>query len=472
MREKIFLLNPPMLSKGTVFNRPIRFPTFTYATYTLHPPLFLAYATSYLRSLGFSVDLIDAVAGGFNLEEVLKKIRQRVPDYAVIETSTPSFHNDIEVAEKIKEIKGTKIIFVGTHVSVLPEEALRYDWVDAVVLGEYEFSLAEYLQSQNPNTKGIGVRTFDGEIRINPRREFIEDLDILPYPARDLLNNYRYFDPILKNPFTFILAGRGCPYQCVFCNWPQVLTGRRYRKRNYQGVVDELSYLLDNFNFQSLLFNDDTLTIDKQHLQQICEEILKRNLRCAWAAYARADFDDYSLLRLMRQAGCFLLKIGVESGDETVLEKSKKNYSLERVRRAISLMKGLGFHIHATFVFGLPGETKETIKKTIRLAKELKPTTVQFSMAIPYPGTEFYEFLKQGSFLRTRNWQDYMPLKKIFDYPDLTAEEMRGALKRAYRSYYLRPRMLGFAFRQILHQPREFMHNLKQFLLLLFRRNL
>lgn len=471
MTKKICLLNPPIFNSQRVFNRPIRFPTFSYATYTIHPPLFLSYVCSYLREKNFEVDLIDAIAGRNSLDEVLEEIKEKNFDTLVIETSTPSFYNDLEIAKRIKEKRVEKIIFVGTHVSALPEEALKYPWVDAVVRGEYEISLYEYLKTNDPETKGIGLRTPEGKIKINSHREPLEDLDTLPYPARDLLNKYRYFDPILKNPFTFILSGRGCPYQCIFCNWPQVLTGRKYRKRNPQKVVEELSYIQNNFNFRSILFNDDTLTVDKNHVNEICKEIIKRNLKITWACYARADFDEEDTLRLMRKAGCFLLKVGVESGNEEILKKAKKPYSLEKVRSAFYLMRSLGFHIHATFVFGLPGENKETIKKTIRLAKELKPSTVQFSMAIPYPGTEFFDFLKKNSFLYTENWQDYMPLRRIFDYPNLSSQELKKAVKYAYRSYYFRPQLLGFAFRRFINHPKNFIYNLVQFLKLLFTNN-
>ncbi|MCM8784514.1 MAG: radical SAM protein [Candidatus Omnitrophica bacterium] len=471
MRKKILFLNPPLLSSQGLFNRPIRFPTFSYATYTIHPPLFLAYACSYLRSQGFSVDLIDAIAGGNSLKEVLEIAKNKGFESVVIETSTPSFYNDLEVAKRIKETGVKKIIFVGTHVSCLPEEALKYPWVDAVIRGEYEISLYEYLKTDNPDTKGIGLRTTEGKIKINPSRDAIEDLDILPYPARDLLRKYKYFDPILRNPFTFVLAGRGCPYRCIFCNWPQVLTGRKYRKRNPQKVGEELEYIKNNFYFKSILFNDDTLTVDRNNVYNICREIIKRNLKLNWACYARADFDDEDTLRLMRKAGCFLLKVGVESGDEEILKKAKKPYSLKKVKRTFSLMRSLGFHIHATFVFGLPGENQETIKKTIHLAKELKPSTVQFSMAIPYPGTEFFNFLKKNSFLHTENWQDYMPLRRIFDYPDLSSEDLRKAVKCAYQSYYFRPQLLCFALKRLICYPKDFVYNLKQFFKLLFTNN-
>ena len=466
MKEIVFL-NPPIMERKEIFNRPIRFPTFSYATYTIHPPLFLAYAASYLRNQGFSINLLDAIAGNYTIEQTLEATKDA--EFIVIETSTPSFYNDLEVAKSIKESGDKKIIFVGSHVSALPEEALSHPWIDAVVMGEYEISLSDYLKNLNPDTPGIGIRMPNGEIKINPKREFIEDLDILPYPARDLLKRYRYYDPILKNPFTFVLAGRGCPYQCIFCNWPQVLTGRRYRKRDPQKVVEELNYIKNNFNFKSILFNDDTLTVDRNHVQEICREIIKRDLKINWACYARADFDDYDTLSLMRKAGCFLLKVGVESGDEEILRRAKKNYSLKKVKRAFFLMRSLGFHIHATFVFGLPGENRETIKKTIHLAKELRPTTVQFSMAIPYPGTEFYKFLKEKSLLSTNNWQDYMPLKRIFDYPNLSSQEMKKAVKYAYGSYYLRPCLWGFALRRLFTQTRQFIYSLRQFILLLKR---
>lgn len=465
---KVLFANLPTFENTGSFNRPIRFPTFNYATPVLHPPLLLAYAAAYVRSKNHTIRLIDAQADGLDVNHFIEEVKSFVPDYIVCETSTPSFSNDIEVVQLTKRLlSGTKAIFVGSHVSALPNDCLKAEGLDAVVLGEYEVSLLEYIENGPENTNGIAYRK-NGGIVVNKSRDYIKDLDSLPMPARDLLPNYKYFDPILKNPFTFLLGGRGCPYQCVFCNWPQTISGRHYRVRSAKNIVDEIEFLLNNYYFKSLLFNDDTFTANKRHAVAVCDEILRRGLQFDWACYARADTDDRELLEKLKAAGCYLLKVGVESSNQAILDGVKKGYKVENVRKGIKLMMDMGFHVHATFVIGLPGETKETIQETVNFAIELNPTTVQFSSAIPYPGTEFYKLLDRNGDIIAKNWEEFMPMKPIFKYSNLSPNELMDSVKQAYRRYYLRPKYIKIALTEMLTQPRVLLGNARKLLQLVW----
>jgi anaerobic magnesium-protoporphyrin IX monomethyl ester cyclase len=466
---KILFANPPTFENAGSFFRPVRFPTYNYATPVMHPPLYLAYAASYIRSFGHDILFIDAPVHAISVESFIAQTIEFCPDFLVFETSTPSFSNDCRVVELIKKsLNHIKIVFLGTHVTARTEECLARDCIDAVVMGEYEISLAAYITHGPVNTAGIAYRSEDGSIVVNEKRPFCVEIDALPYPARDLLPNYKYFDPILKNPFTFVISGRGCPYPCTFCNWPQHLTGRIVRKRDPKEIVDEIEHIQNEYHFKSILFNDDTFTADKAHARAIADEIIRRDMRIKWGCYARADFDDRTVLMALRKAGCFLLKIGVETADEAIQKNVKKNYDLERVRRAVKTMLSLGFHVHATFAFGLPGETLATINKTIHYAKTLNATTVQFSIAVPYPGTEFYNYLKRHGYLVSENWDDYMPLKPIYEYPHLSYETMQRMLKKAYQRHYLRPKYFFVGLGQLLTQPNVFFGNLKKLLTLIF----
>ena len=468
---KILFANPPTFEHKDSFFRPVRFPTYNYATPVMHPPLYLAYAAAFIRQQGHTVTLIDAPANGISVNDFVNTVHEWSPDVIVFETSTPSFSNDCRVAAAIKETihsSNLRILFLGTHVTALPREALTAHAIDAIVLGEYELSLADYINKGPHNTPGIGYRDENGSIIINTPRPFYNQLDALPLPARDLLPNYRYFDPILKNPFTFIIGGRGCPYPCTFCNWPAHLTGRTVRKRSPKHIVDELEYIQSSFNFKSVLFNDDTFTADTQHAMAVATEIRKRKLTIPWGCYARADCDDDVLLSQLRQSGCFLLKIGVETADETILKNVKKQYDLNRVRCAVKKMLKHAFHVHATFAFGLPGETHDTIKKTISFARSLNPTTVQFSIAVPYPGTEFFTYLEKNKFLLTKDWDNFMPLKPIYEYPDLGFNEMHDALRIAYRKHYFRFKYFIMGLKQLFTQPKIFFGNSKKLIALIF----
>lgn len=466
---KILFANPPTFEKEGSFFRPVRFPTYNYATPVMHPPLYLAYAASHLRGLGHEILLIDAPVNALSVDAFIAQAIDFSPDFLVFETSTPSFTNDCLVAEKIKAaLPAVTTVFLGTHVTARTEECLARAAVDAVVMGEYEISLAELIKRGAEGTPGIAYRSQDGSIIINEKRPFYGSIDELPAPARDLLPNYKYFDPILKNPFTFVVTGRGCPYPCTFCNWPQHLTGRVLRKRDPKKIVDEIEQIQRDFYFKSILFNDDTFTADKEHAREVAREMIERDIRIPWACYARADFDDLGVLNTLRKAGCFLLKVGVETADEEIQKNVKKDYDLARVKRAVKQMRSLGFHVHATFAFGLPGETLDTINKTIHFAKTLRASTVQFSIAVPYPGTEFYRYLERKGYLLSHNWDDYMPLKPIYEYPHLSYETMQRMLKTAYRRHYLSPRYLLLGLHQLITQPRVFCGNVKKLLTLIF----
>lgn len=456
---KILFANPPTYKGRGNFNRPVRFPGYSYATPVLHPPLLLLYAATYLRSKGHEVDLIDAQVDSLTVESFLSRVEGSSPDYVIIETSTPSFRNDVSVAKAIKDKVNCRTVFVGPHISALPMDSMMETCLDAVIVGEYELSLAEYIESDGDGTQGICYRNKNGKSVLNPPREYMQDLDQLPFPARDLIPNYKYFDPILKNPFTFVLGGRGCPYRCTFCNWPQVMTGRRYRHRTPKNIIDELELIQKEYSFKSFLFNDDTFTADKKHAITVCDEMVQRGIKLPWACYARADETNRDMLVKLREAGCFLLKVGVESGDQNILDNANKKYRISEVVRGIGLMKALGFHVHATFVFGLLGETLETINRTIEFALRLCPTTVQFSTAVPFPGTELHQYLKEQGYLLTENWEEYMPMQPIFEYPALSWKKMESAVKKAYRKYYLRPAYIKTGFKQLFTEPRTVVSN-------------
>ena len=460
---KVLFANPPTYMMSGRFNRPIRFPTYNYATPVLHPPLLLAYAAAYIRSRGHEVDLIDSQVTSQSVPVFIEDLKKRAPDFVIFETSTPSLSNDIQISREIKNMIQCTIIFVGPHVSALPMETLKQsDSVDAVVIGEYEISLADYIENGGENTEGICYRNDSGEIILNSPRSYNVNLDELPVPARDLLSNYSYFDPILKNPFTFVLGGRGCPHQCTYCNWPQVMTGRKYRYRSAKNIVDEIAELQTKYHFKSFLFNDDTFTASKRHVIDVCDEMIKRGITIPWACYSRADLDDLEVLQKLHQAGCFMLKVGIESGDPKILKNIKKNYDLFKVEKSIALMKKTGFHVHGTFVFGFPGETKDSIEKTIAYAIRVSPTTVQFSSAIPYPGCELFNELKMKGFLLTENWDEYMPMHAIFEYPDLSSEEMKNAVEMAYKKYYFRLGYLPTGVKQFFSNPRVVTSNIKR----------
>lgn len=259
------------------------------------------------------------------------------------------------------------------------------------------------------DVSGLAYR--DNErIRVNDLRSGIDNLDNLPWPEREDVPIYSYNDGFagLPVPNAQIWTSRGCPFQCIFCLWPQTIyKEHRHRKRNPVDIADEMNWLIKNFNFKSIYFDDDVFNIDRNHVLSICKEIKKRKINIPWAAMARADLMDEGLLDSMADAGLFALKYGIESANQAILNYCKKNMNLEKISYIITLTKKVGIKVHLTFYLGLPGETLQTIQETIDFIKKVKPHSLQFSLATPFPGTEYFNYLEQNGSLLSKYWSDY-----------------------------------------------------------------
>jgi len=451
----IVFLNPPFFG---AFNREVRFQSVSPQK-ALHPPILLGYAAAIAKKDNHQVDLIDAPAEELNSEQTIERIAGQAPDIIVMLTSTGSVNSDAVLGRKLREVTNALIVAVGVHASSVPEDTLRRGF-DAVARGEYEYTIRDLLNGVKlENCQGISYKNRDGSIANNTQRPLIENLDEMPYPAREFLPNNKYHSALYKNPFTFMLAGRGCPNLCTFCAIPQVMNGRRYRVRSPENVVAEMEHIRDVYKLKSILFNDDTLNAIKPHLLELTDMIVKRKVNIPWAAYSRVDTVDEEIADAMADAGCYLVKVGFESGVDEILQKMKKgrNATTGRARQAVKQFHDAGIQIHGTFVFGMPGETKETIQKTIDFAKSCDIDFVQFSVAQPYPGTEFYDYVKENGFLKNEGWDDYLNMEgciqPIFEYPGLSREQMTSALRDAYRQYYLRPSYFRKALKQRLTNP-------------------
>lgn len=379
-------------------------------------PFFLAYATSLLKSKGKEVKLIDAIAQGDDEQTFIQKILSYNPGLVVVETSTPSFRNDIKIMQNIhQELPDCQMALCGAHASVFPEQILRrYDFINYILIGEYEYTLLD-LVSHLENNSGLesvsGLFYRNGlEIIMNNLRATIEDLDSLPWPEREDVPIYKYNDAFagLPQPNVQMWASRGCPFQCIFCLWPQTMyREHKYRKRNPVAVVDEMEDLIKRFDFKAVYFDDDVFNIDKNYVLDICKEIIKRKINVPWAAMARSDLMDEELLECMSDAGLYAVKYGVESANHNILNLCEKDTDMEKTYNIIGLTKRLGIKVHLTFCLGLPGETEETIQDTVKFIQGVRPDSLQFSFATPFPGTEYFRYVKEKGLLLSEDWSDY-----------------------------------------------------------------
>jgi len=458
------MLNPPFFPR---YSRSQRSPAVTKSG-TLYYPVWLAYATGVLEKKGFSVKLIDAPAQGLNPQTVIELAREYNPGLIVIGTSTPSIYNDVEIGAKLKAVLPESFItLVGTHVSALPEESLALNKnIDAVARAEYDYTiaeLAEVLGNKGDLTKVLGISFRQGEqIAHNPDRAKISNLDEIPFVSsvyKQHLNINNYFFAASDYPMVQIFTARGCPFQCFFCVYPQTIHGNLYRTRSAENVVDEFAYIKENLpEVREVVIEDDTFSVDKKRVKKICELLIERKINLKWNANVRADID-LATMQLMKKAGCRLIIIGFESADQTILDNIQKGAQVERMDQFFRDTKKAGLLLHAAFMAGNPGETKQTLAKTFALAKRFMPDTVQFFPLMAYPGTKAYQWAKENNLLKSQCFSDWVTKEGlhncVLNLPNLSSQELVEWCDISRKKYYLSFRYLCYKAMQMILHPQE-----------------
>lgn len=483
--EKILLINSPyhcLFSKGTFI-----------------PPLGLCYIAAVLKESGFGVKVYDPnlypgmfvniiqpyrfmtryMENLFNPKyHVWKKIREVIkkssPDVVGISMTTPSYPSGVNVARIVKEIsEDITVVAGGPHPTALFEEVAREPCINYVIRGEGEYALLELVNSLNHNgdlKKILGLSyKKKGKIIHNRDRPFIKHLDSLPFPAKDLLIN-RWSPRNMGG----IMASRGCPYSCKFCFSTLVMWKKTYRTRSPKNVVDEIEYTIKKYGTGKIYFLDDLFTLNKRWVVKICRLIRERKLRVPWTCLTRADLISNILLKEMKLAGCESIGIGMESGNQEILNRMGKELDLKRLEEAANMIKANGIKLHCFVYLGYPGETKETIYDTKRLIDKLNPETIGVAIATPYPGIKLTETIKKMGVLFHDNWSEYtrfLPILKLSSIDSV-------ALKRCYlelinlrnekEKKLFRQKLFNFSYiakklREKFKSPRFFIEYLKEF---------
>jgi hopanoid biosynthesis associated radical SAM protein HpnJ len=391
--------------------------------------------------------LLDAPADGLTVDE--SRAVARGYDLVVMHTSTPSFPSDIRFAELLKQDNpNVKIGLVGAKAMVDPNGCLNASRaVDFVCREEFDYTCKEVAEGGAlEGITGLSYRAADGQIVHNGSRAMIENMDELPFVApvyRRDLKIENYFIGYLMHPYVSFYTGRGCRSKCTFCLWPQTVGGHRYRVRSAENVIAEVKWIKENMpEVKEVMFDDDTFT-DSANLARV--EAIARGmgmLGMTWSCNAKANVP-YDTLKVMKDNGLRLLLVGYESGDDQILHNVKKGLRTDIARRFNHDCRKLGVLIHGTFILGLPGETKETIEKTISFAKEINPHTIQVSLAAPYPGTTLYKQAVENGWLHESDAANLVNDKGVqlaaLSYPHLTKEEIFHSMEIFYRRFYLRP---------------------------------
>jgi hopanoid biosynthesis associated radical SAM protein HpnJ len=400
--------------------------------------------------------LVDAPADELNVEQTLAIAENY--ELVIMHTSTPSFPADVKFAELLKMRKPEIVIgMVGAKVAVDAEESLlASDAIDFVAREEFDYTCKEIAEGLPfHQVLGISYRQPDGKIKHNAARPMIEDMDALPFVApiykRDL-NIKNYFIGYLNYPYVSIYTGRGCRSKCTFCLWPQTVGGHRYRTRSPESVIAEVKWIKENMpEVKEIMFDDDTFTDFKPRVEEIARGLGK--LGVTWSCNAKANVP-YSTLKIMKENGLRLLLVGYESGDDQILLNIKKGLRTDIARRFSEDCRKLGIMVHGTFILGLPGETRETIAKTIAFAKEINPHTIQVSLAAPYPGTRLYQQAVENNWIAPNKTINLVNEKGVqlaaISYPHLSSEEIYHGVEVFYKSFYFRPRKIWEIVREML----------------------
>jgi len=448
---RILLINPPREHELLGNN-----PAIIDEERGYNPPLGLLYVAGYLlRHRHHDVEVLDAQVDALTYPALREQIALRRPDVVGITAMTFTLIDVIETARLVKAINpSTVVVLGGPHVHLFPDETLALPEADYLVLGEGEAAFAELLDRLGDaqglaQVAGIAFRA-NGAIVKTAARPLQDDLDALPFPARELTPYAKYSSVIARRaPITTMFTSRGCPYQCIFCDRPHL--GKRFRARSAANVVDEMEQCVA-LGIREFLVYDDTFTIQRQRVLDVCDEIIRRKLDIGWDVRARVNTVDEEMLRRMRQAHCERVHYGVEAGTDRVLKVLQKGITLEQAEQAFRWSKQAGISTLAYFMVGAPTETREDVLQTIEFAKKLAPDFVHITIVTPFPGTQLYRMGLQQGILSHDFWQEFARNPTPDFYPEyweekLSRQELQELVTTAYKSFYERP---GYIVQRLL----------------------
>lgn len=413
------------------------------------PPHPLVLIATVLDKTGVPARVVDTPVLGWDMDDLRREVREF--DVIVTNSSVMTFNEDAEVVRLLKEAHPRLVwIVAGAQPTFMPEFCLKNESVDVIVRREPEFIVRDVVMGLArgdeswKEVKGIGYRESGRPVQ-TPEYPLIQDLDEIPLADWSLLHEHkklRYFNPAVKRfPYVTDLTTRGCFARCTFCMAPGFYGGK-VRGRSAENVLEGFRRHIAE-GYREIYLRDELFSAMPKRNIQICEQMVAEKMDLTWICSARVGLDR-RILRLMKQAGCHLIKMGVESGDQAILDRIKKGITLEEVEETFSLCRELGIHTHAHFMVGHPGETKETIRKTVEFAKKIRPSTATFGMLTPYPGTPiFEEVAEMHPGIRENFSLNLKMLHSTSFYTDalckLTSEELAGAVKQVHREFYLRP---------------------------------
>ncbi|MDI6851960.1 MAG: radical SAM protein [bacterium] len=423
----------------------------------VYPPLGLAYIAATLKQNGIDVCVIEARTMYLSYDEVVRIVKEEKPDFVGISAITAKLKSALYLSAKVKESRPSiKVILGGPHVHFEHERVINNDSVDFCVRGEGELTVLDLINSLSNGGDPAGVKgiTFkrDGDVIVTPDRPFVRNLDTLAFPARELLHNAIYRGSWTEGrTFASMLATRGCPYFCQFCDAPAIW-GRRHRRRSVVNTLDELEQIYNEFGVRYVRFVDDLLVANRRWTLDLCRGMVERGLNdIVWACDGRVGLMSEELLAELKRANCKVIFYGIEFGNQRILDLCKKGFTIKQVRETIEMTSKAGISSYGYFMMGYPTETVETIEDTTNLAKDLALNhgmdSAGFSIVTPFPGTPLYEYCERHDMLRTTDWSQYSYQlgKGVIKLENVTDEELRGLYERALYEFQFKEKLQQFA---------------------------
>ena len=436
-KGRVLLIYPP----SPVINREDRCqqPTKELLVIPPLPPTDLMYLASIAESCGFEAIIRDYSQGG-DFESDLKEFQ---PNYLVANIATPTFKSDMMAVQLAKEIlpnictivKGAPFLTYNTNT------IYENPFIDYVIMGEAELTLKDILDGvPNCDILGICYRENFQPVK-NDKRPFIEDLDILPFPARHLVDNSIYKRPDNGKVQAVVKVARGCPFHCFFCLATPV-SGAKVRKRSPENIVAELKECVEKYNIKNFLFWSDIFNFDREWTLELCQKIIESGLKITWSSNTRADTMDDEMAKMMYKSGCRLVSIGVESGSQKMLDNIGKKITLDDIRNTVKILKKNKIKIYNYFVIGLPWETEETVEETIKFAIELDSNFISFYTATPLPGTKYFAYAMLNKLVEGNLDFRSAYYEPVVRSEHLSKERIFELHKQAIKRFYLRPKFI------------------------------
>lgn len=463
---KIAFVNPPFLSR---YSRNQRSPAVTKGG-TFYYPFWLGLACGWAEKHKYNTTLYDFVATNTTQQEALKILKRGKYNLIVVDTATPSFPNDSTFADKVKKkLPTSTVIMVGTHASALPKEALlSTKYVDAAAIAEYDQTIVDAAKAienkkKLTNVSGLCVRAGTRIIRTKPQKPLTsQQLDTFPFLSKvfhEHLNIKDYYFAAARYPMVMMITARGCPFACNFCIYWQTIHGKAHRPRSAQNVVDEFTYIRYALpGVKEIVIEDDTFTANIPRVREISKLLIEAKNPIPWSANVRVGID-LTTLKLMKQAGCRLLIVGFESGEQKLLDSMGKHATVKMAYDLVKNAKKAGLLIHGCFMVGNPGETRETMEKTLQHAIKLNPDSAQFYPLFVYPGTRSYAWFEKNKLLTTKDYSKWLNKdgehNTVISLPHLSAKDMVSFCERAYVRYHFRPSYIAQKLKQLVTDPDE-----------------